>query len=88
MEVTFYVHLEPQWNRYRARLNPPEFKLDKVKATKITQSRPENAHAVKLTLDVPTTFFMPPEVVATIEVPEADVIVPKVRVEHEEPADV
>lgn len=71
-DATFYVQLEPEWS---GRRDPStgERKLRGVKATRITQGRPERPMpgtvVIKLTTRIPDAAFLPLRPEAVIEIP-------------------
>lgn len=78
MKTTFYVAVEPRFNRYW-----PE-RLMKLIATKVTTKKPSlsnGAIAVKLTLEIPDEAFMPFEPAAIIHVPAELVTKDEISVE-------
>lgn len=86
MKTTVYLILEPRWKRqYSYERDTPQ-KLESVHIAGVRKSRPENAYAIKVTLDVPSTFFVPPAIDAVIDIPESAIITPTVTVhDNEEP---
>lgn len=85
MKATFYVQVEPRWNRWAKRADGQPM-LDKIKAVALTLSRPTRARygpsvVVKLTLDIPESAFYPLQ-------PEAVIVVPADLVERNEAIEV
>lgn len=85
-ETTFYIHLEPQWGRYPYNRDT----LTGIKASRITQSRPDKPRGpvVKLVLRLPDAAFKPLAPEVTIDIPEEAIdFTPEVTVELPEVAD-
>jgi hypothetical protein len=84
-KTTFYVQVAPEFYRY------DNSRLNKIRATALTQKRPTTTRGrngtvtVKLTLDIPDEAFLPLQPEAVIKVPSDLVAITPLSIEATDP---